>query len=90
SGQGVSQNNTLNPEYLLDLSNEKWYVFNDNYGTTEEKAFLKYFKQEIASILDNYNLEYYVVRNKRKSGSNRSPYSKENIASSLNLSFLTT
>ncbi|UOE63527.1 DEAD/DEAH box helicase family protein [Mycoplasmopsis bovis] len=65
SGQGVSQNNTLNPEYHLDLSNEKWYVFNDNYGTTEEKAFLKYFKQEIASILDNYNLEYYVVRNER-------------------------
>lgn len=64
-GKGNSQNNCSNEEYRLDLKNESWYVFNDNYGTSEEKLFLKYFKLEIEPKLKEKKLEYYVVRNER-------------------------
>ena len=64
-GKGNSQNNCSNEEYRLDLSNETWYVFNDNYGTSEEKLFVKYFKTNIEPKLKEKNLEYYVVRNER-------------------------
>lgn len=64
-GKGNSQNNCSNEEYRLDLTNESWYVFNDNYGTSEEKLFVKYFKTHIEPKLKEKNLEYYVVRNER-------------------------
>lgn len=64
-GKGNSQNNCSNEEYRLDLTNESWYVFNDNYGTSEEKLFIKYFKTHIEPKLKEKNLEYYVVRNER-------------------------
>ena len=64
-GKGNSQNNCSNEEYRLDLMNESWYVFNDNYGTSEEKLFVKYFKTNIEPKLKAKNLEYYVVRNER-------------------------
>lgn len=64
-GKGDSQNNCHNEEYRLDLKNENWYVFNDNYGTNEEKLFIKYFKNHIEPKLKGKNLEYYVIRNER-------------------------
>ena len=64
-GKGNSQNNCSNEQYRLDLTNESWYVFNDNYGTSEEKLFVKYFKTNIEPKLKEKNLEYYVVRNER-------------------------
>jgi len=64
-GIGNSQNDCPYQEYKLNLSKEKWYVFNDNYGTKEEKLFIKFFKTEVAPILDEKNVEYYVVRNER-------------------------
>lgn len=64
-GKGDSQTFCSNNNYRLNLQNEKWYVFNDNYGTSEEKLFIKFFKSYIAPKLDSRNLEYYVVRNER-------------------------
>lgn len=64
-GKGDSQTNCSNENYRLDLSNEDWYVFNDNYGTSEEKLFIKFFKTTIEPKLIEKKLEYYVVRNER-------------------------
>ena len=64
-GKGNSQNDCSNEEYKLDLRGESWYVFNDNYGTSEEKLFIKFFKTHIEPKLREKNLEYYVVRNER-------------------------
>ena len=64
-GKGASQNSCPNDEYRLDLRKEKWYVFNDNYGTSEEKLFIKYFQTSIEPKLKEKDLEYYVVRNER-------------------------
>lgn len=64
-GKGASQNNCSNEAYRLDLREENWYVFNDNYGTDQEKLFIKYFKTTIEPKLKAKDLEYYVVRNER-------------------------
>lgn len=64
-GKGNSQNTCSNEQYRLNLSNENWYVFNDNYGTSEEKLFIKYFKSHIEPKLQEKDLEYYVIRNER-------------------------
>ena len=43
-GAGISQNDSLvNSTYRMDLSDKKWYAYNDNFGTSEEKKFVKYF-----------------------------------------------
>jgi type III restriction enzyme len=65
-GEGISQNApTVRPEWKIDLGTTDWFVFNDNYGTTEEKAFVAYF----ASYVDQLKQEYekvYLVRNERQ------------------------
>ena len=64
-GYGDSQNNCLNDNYQLYVVSEPWYVFEDNYGTGEEKLFIKHFKSIIEPQLKAKNLEYYVIRNER-------------------------
>lgn len=64
-GKGASQIFCDKEEYRLNLAEEDWYVFNDNYGTSEEKLFIKYFKTNIEPKLKEKDLEYYVVRNER-------------------------
>jgi type III restriction enzyme len=66
-GIGDSQTNCINDDYRLNLSNESWYAFNDNYGTSEEKLFIKHFKSSIEPKLQKKDLEYYVIRNERVS-----------------------
>lgn len=64
-GKGASQNTCENEKYRLDLTQEPWYVFNDNYGTSEEKLFVKFFKTDIVPLLTEQNLEFFLVRNER-------------------------
>ena len=65
-GEGISQNAmVIRPEWKIDLSSADWFVFNDNFGTTEEKAFVAYF----ASYVEELKREYetvYLVRNERQ------------------------
>ncbi|MDY3902382.1 DEAD/DEAH box helicase family protein [Peptoniphilus sp.] len=62
-GLGISQTMVAN-EDSMDLAFEPWYVYNDNYGTTEEKAFVKYFKGIVKDLRQKYD-EIYLVRNER-------------------------
>lgn len=64
-GLGVSQKYVSSERLRMDLTQEDWYVYQDNFGTNEEKKFLVYFKTYIAPILDDKNLEYYIIRNER-------------------------
>lgn len=64
-GEGVSQNDVLVPsEYRLDLTQEDWFVFNDNYGTMEEKAFVAFFKEQVPKLEEKYS-KVYLIRNER-------------------------
>lgn len=64
-GFGESQNDNSNEDYQLDLSKLDWYVYNDNYGTSEEKLFVKYFNREIKPKLKEKGLNFFLVRNER-------------------------
>lgn len=65
-GLGVSQNdNTVAMAWKLDLSKEDWFVFEDNYGTSEEKAFIAYFKQYVDKLKAKYD-KVYLIRNERQ------------------------
>ena len=66
SGLGISQNDNSVPiAWKMDLSKEDWFVFEDNYGTSEEKAFVAYFKEYVKELKDKYD-KVYLVRNERQ------------------------
>lgn len=65
-GQGVSQSNGAISEHLkVNLSNEDWFVFTDNYGTSEEKEFVAYFKDHVQELKNKYD-KVYLIRNERQ------------------------
>lgn len=65
-GVGISQNDNSVPiAWKMDLSEEDWFVFEDNYGTSEEKAFVAYFKEYVKELKDKYD-KVYLVRNERQ------------------------
>ena len=61
---GVSMKNPRNPSYTLDLSNVKWYAYNDNFGTSEEKSLVKYIEGIMPKLEERYD-EIYLVRNEQ-------------------------
>lgn len=65
-GEGISQNApAIRPEWKVNLLDEDWFVFNDNYGTTEEKAFVAYFSTYVTELKKEYE-KVYLVRNERQ------------------------
>lgn len=65
-GIGYSQNDlSVKEENRLDLSKEDWFVFEDNFGTGEEKAFVAEFKNYVQKLKDKYD-KVYLVRNERQ------------------------
>lgn len=64
-GKGVSQNDdTVERDMRLDLSKMDWYAFNDNYGTSEEKALVACLKDYMEKMQEKY-AKVYLVRNER-------------------------
>jgi type III restriction enzyme len=61
---GRGMNETVNQEYRLNLNEKKWYVYNENYGTSEEKHFVKFINNVIDKLYKKYE-EVYLVRNER-------------------------
>ena len=53
-----------NPEYALDLLKVKWYAYNDNYGTSEEKALVKYIESKMEKFEEKCD-EIYLVCNEK-------------------------
>lgn len=47
------------------LSDKNWYVFNANYGTTEEKAFVEMFARRYKNINQKFE-NIYLIRNERE------------------------
>lgn len=63
--KGMSQNDPSVGGNRLDLAGEDWFVFNDNYGTSEEKAFVRYFKDCVDTLRSKYD-KVYLIRNERQ------------------------
>ena len=63
---GMSQNDSsISAEIRLDLENEDWFAFNDNFGTSEEKAFVKFFADNVEEIKKEYD-KVFLLRNERQ------------------------
>ena len=61
---GISMRTPKEPKYALDLSSIDWYAYNDNYGTSEEKALVKYIEGIMPKLEEKYD-EIYLVRNEK-------------------------
>lgn len=61
---GKSMNNPTETNYYLDLSKKDWYVFNDCFGTSEEKLLIKYIDKVYDQMKAKFD-EIYLVRNER-------------------------
>ena len=65
-GVGISQNDvSVKKEWKIDLREEDWFAYTDNYGTSEEKAFIAYFRGYVDDLKKVYS-KIYLVRNERE------------------------
>ena len=61
---GKPMNDSNESNFHLDLSKKKWYVFEDYFGTSEEKLLIKYFDQIYDKLKSKYD-EIYLIPNKK-------------------------
>lgn len=59
-----AQSDNDKPELQYDIKNAIWYAYDENYGTSEEKKFVKWCASQIDRIHEVYpSAEIYVIRN---------------------------
>ena len=63
-GQGVGMRETTDMRLHADLREEDWYVYDENYGTTEEKALVKFIQSQIQTLSERYT-DIYLLRNQK-------------------------
>lgn len=56
--------NDIPQEYFVDLNAADWYVYNENYGSSEEKFLVKYFHNNIDKLREKFK-DIYLLRNER-------------------------
>ena len=59
---GVPLSETVRENLRLNVSKKKWYVYDENYGTSEEKYFIQFLNGYIDKIIEKYE-EVYLIRN---------------------------
>jgi len=59
---GIAMSQTTKENLRLNLSNKDWYVYDENYGTSEEKHFIQFINGMMDKLENNY-CEIYLVRN---------------------------
>lgn len=62
TGSGVGMR--TDTEYGADLSREEWYVYDENYGTAEEKALVKFIQSQMDILRERY-IDIYLLRNQK-------------------------
>jgi len=59
---GVPMSKARNEDLILDLQNKDWYIYDEDYGTYEEKSFIKFIDGIIDELKKKYS-EVYLLRN---------------------------
>ncbi|MHA1852983.1 MAG: DEAD/DEAH box helicase family protein [Candidatus Heimdallarchaeaceae archaeon] len=59
---GIPMSKAKDTDLLLNLTNKDWYVYDENYGTYEEKSFVKFIDGVIDKLRQKYK-EVYLLRN---------------------------
>lgn len=62
--RGIAQSETTNTDLHLDLSTKNWYVYTDNFGTSQEKYFVKFIDKTYDLLKKKYD-QIFLVRNER-------------------------
>jgi type III restriction enzyme len=59
-----AQSDHDNPELQYDIQSANWYAYDENYGTSEEKRFVKYLASQVDDLRAKYaGAEIYLIRN---------------------------
>ncbi len=61
---GVAMRDAQNPDLRLDLSKRDWYMFDENYGTDQEKYFIQFIRHVYDELKKSYT-NIYLLRNER-------------------------
>ena len=61
---GRSMNDAGETAYHLDLSKRDWYVFDDCFGTSEEKLLIKFIDKRYDDLKKKYS-DVYLIRNEK-------------------------
>lgn len=61
---GEPQSYPKNEKYALNLSEKDWYVYNENYGTSEEKSLVKAFDGLFSELCEKWD-DIYLIRNEK-------------------------
>ncbi len=59
---GEPMSNPKHENLRLNLTDKKWYVYDENYGTSEEKHFIQFINGAMEKLKEKYE-EIYLVRN---------------------------
>jgi type III restriction enzyme len=59
-----AQSDHDNPDLQFNIKGADWYAYSENYGTSEEKKFVKYLASQIDDLHAKYEgSEIYLIRN---------------------------
>lgn len=61
---GVPQSYPKNEKYALNLNEKSWYVYDENYGTSEEKSLVKAFDGLFGELSEKWD-DVYLIRNEK-------------------------
>jgi type III restriction enzyme len=61
---GTGMRETTNLDLHADLSQADWYVYGENYGTSEEKALVRFIQSQIPALRAKYR-DIYLLRNEK-------------------------
>ncbi len=64
TGPGIGMRQTTDTRLHADLRAEDWYVYDENFGTSEEKALVKFIQNQIDTLRDRYT-DIYLLRNQK-------------------------
>ena len=62
--EGVPMKEAHRDDLRMNLAENDWYVYNENYGTVEEKAFIKYLNDNMKKLEKKYS-EIFLLRNEK-------------------------
>lgn len=61
---GRSMNNIIETSHYLDLTTRNWYVFNDCFGSSEEKLLVKFIDKRYEDLKRKYS-DVWLIRNEK-------------------------
>jgi type III restriction enzyme len=59
---GIPMSSAKHIDLQLNITNKDWYIYDENYGTYEEKSFVKFIDGVINELKQKYS-EVYLLRN---------------------------